>query len=151
VEGLFVDRKNSHLGSTEKTGIVERAYFQNNGRQIWSPSNEMCATFRTEFSNHRLLKIVSRKLLGCSLGIAETTRRHEQKQLGTASADVLAFPAMTLRPQYGLALSDIANSTAIATAFKLCSLLCAARIHASLSQTSEIFSMVATAFFWKRT
>src|ERR1700688_3142449 len=78
----------------------------------------MGAAFGAEFPRHRVLEIAAGKLLRRSLGVAEAVARHQQKHVGGAAGDILAFAAVALRLHHRLALGYIAHLSAIATAFE---------------------------------
>src|ERR1700754_4447007 len=52
------------------------------------------------------------------LAVAEAGERHQHEQVGRAAGNILAFAAMALRLQHRLALGDIAQRAAIASAFE---------------------------------
>ena len=116
MESLLVDGVDRHLRLAEKSWIVERADFQDHGRQSRPPRDEVRAAFAAEFPRHGAFKIAAGKLPGRSLGVAKAAGRHENKHVGRAAGDILAFAAMALRPQYRLALGEVAHRATIATA-----------------------------------
>ena len=62
MESLLVDGVDRHLRAAEQAGIVERADFQDHGRQAGPPCDQMGAAFGAEFPRHRAFKIAAREL-----------------------------------------------------------------------------------------
>src|SRR6202142_4509523 len=118
VKGLLVDGVDRHLRAAEKGGIVERADFQDQSRQALRARDEMGAAFGAEFPRHGAFKVAALELLRHSLGVAEAGERHQDKHVGRAAADILAFATMALRLHHRVALGLVAHLAAIASAFQ---------------------------------
>src|SRR3984893_15500209 len=102
MKGLLVDGVDRHLRAAKHSGIVERADFQNHRGQTRPPRGEMRAALGAEFPRYRAFKIAARELPGRRLGVTEAADRHQEKHVGSAAADILAFAAMALRLHHRL-------------------------------------------------
>src|ERR1700753_56092 len=118
VIGLLVYGVDRQFRSTEQGGIVERAdlehYAGNGGRQC----RDMRATIRAEFPGYGALEIAAHEFFRRTLGVAETLAGHQHERVGQASAEVLAFAAMTLRLHHWVAFGLVAQLAAIASTFQ---------------------------------
>src|SRR3984893_5594616 len=119
VETLLVHRINREVRAAEQARIVESANLDDDGRESWRTRYDMGAAFGAELASDRPFEITAHELFGRSLGIGESCYRHRNENVGRSTRDVLAFPAMALGFHHGFAFSDIAQRTAIATAFEL--------------------------------
>src|SRR4029077_16506473 len=119
MESLLVDGVDRHLRPAKKAWIVERADFQDDGGETRATREQMRAAFGAKFPCHRAFKIAAAKLLGRPGGVMEAIGRHEHEHVWRAAADKLAFTAVALRFECGLALGHIAHLAAIAPAFQL--------------------------------
>src|SRR5271156_5324945 len=71
MKSLLIDRVDRHLRAAEQAWIVERAHFQDRGRQARPPREETRAAFGAEFPRHGAFEIAAGKLLGRPLGITK--------------------------------------------------------------------------------
>src|SRR5262249_47842364 len=87
------------------------------------PRRQMRTAFGAELPRHGALEVAAGELLGRPLAVAETVSRHQHEHVGRAAGDILAFTAMALRLESGLALGHVAHRAAIASAFEFHGLL----------------------------
>jgi hypothetical protein len=95
MESLLVDGEDRHLRTAEEAWVVKRADLKNDRRQTWPPSDQMPTAPAAKLPRHRAFKVAA---------LAEPRRRHQQKHVWRAAADLLAFAAMTLRFEHRLRL-----------------------------------------------
>src|SRR5579863_2561217 len=80
---------------------------------------QMRAALGAEFPGDGVVQILAGKLLRLAFAVAEALDRHQHEEIRTAAGDVLAFPAMALPLEHGIALGNVTHFTAIASTFQL--------------------------------
>src|SRR3984885_5293804 len=118
MERLLVAGVDRGLRQTIERGIVKCAGFQDHRGQSRPQRRQMSAAFAAEFTGYRAFKVVAAKLLWRACAVAEAFDRHQREKIGTAAGNVLAFPAMALPLEHGIAFGDVAHFPAIASAFE---------------------------------
>jgi hypothetical protein len=119
VEALLVHGIDRQIWTAEQAWIVEGANLDDDGRESGWTRYDMSAAFGSELASDRPFEIAASELFWCSLCIGKSCYRHRNENVGRSTRDVLAFPAMALGFHRGFAFGDIAQLTAIATAFEL--------------------------------
>src|SRR5882757_23819 len=78
----------------------------------------MGAALGAEFTRNGVLEIAAGECFGRALGVAESLRRHQHEKIGTAAGDILALAAMALCLEHRVALGDVTQFSAIASALQ---------------------------------
>src|SRR5580692_3553853 len=118
MERLLVAGVDRGLRQTIERGVVKCAGFQDHRGQSRPERRQMSAAFAAEFTGDRAFKVAAAKLLRRACAVAETLDRHQHEKIGTAAGNVLAFPAMELPLEHGIAFGYVAHFPAIASAFE---------------------------------